>query len=764
MSNQKTENCESSLGMTKSSRFDHGYRKVGSYSDHHLQKYSIILANDGSNSVMVIEKVLFDQEELEESLSKIASVSQIQHSNILSLQDYSVSESRTKKSVVFSLMKFYDLPGKSMASSFINDLQPINKNSSTSSSTVIILRKMIYDLIQANFYLNSKNRFHGCISPSVIYFYEDALNFKLSLVNACDNGVYRSHLELMLNNQPIFVSPLIASSLKNKEIDRIKHDPIKSDVFSLGLTILKIGLGKEFVSVYDNKGNFRRKEFKKGIQSMAKRFNNDTFIMNNVQKMLELNEENRPTFAELKVQTDSFAEQSKISNGIHHRVQFSYAQDKSTTFDKKIQYSCNNFQIGSNNVDLTSSQIRNNNYYKSPQAPKYSVNPFYSHLTEEDVSENKTYSKAFCSQNEFYNPSIADSRFNNVVNEPCLMPDIPLHQVSIQNSRIPQSLHNTQSYRIDNSSRNSLSYRSISPSPQSHFNTQNQNCRETVGIKNQPTPNINFEIVCNDNFFNFDENKNNTAVQNVMAPIQSPASHTTVTKHYKTFTISPYNTPYIDKSQNIHPSNCNSPFVRNFITNKYNEDSASKYQNSSRTINTRKEIPLQTNGFYSTATNTLQNVVANFKTQEYSNNDTQKSVFNQPELLISTKNTGRVELIEGVLYKEVIREYELKNESNLRQIRVITEFIKVNQETTPRLTSRRSLFQQTHVPSLSPVVSPIKHPLQSNFSSRHVKIEDPSIKENYSCKNSPSPVRGRILSSVRSITPSSTNLSNFRGN
>lgn len=46
----------------------------------------------------------------------------------------------------------------------------------------------------------------------------------------------------MSKNEPLYVSPIIYESLRKGKINNYVHDPIKSDVFSLGLVILEASL------------------------------------------------------------------------------------------------------------------------------------------------------------------------------------------------------------------------------------------------------------------------------------------------------------------------------------------------------------------------------------------------------------------------------------------------------------------------------------------------------------------------------------------
>ena len=47
-----------------------------------------------------------------------------------------------------------------------------------------------------------------------------------------------------MKNEPIYLSPILYSSLKRKEFNSIRHNKTKSDVFALGMSILEAALEK----------------------------------------------------------------------------------------------------------------------------------------------------------------------------------------------------------------------------------------------------------------------------------------------------------------------------------------------------------------------------------------------------------------------------------------------------------------------------------------------------------------------------------------
>ena len=54
-----------------------------------------------------------------------------------------------------------------------------------------------------------------------------------------------------MKNEPIYLAPKLFAAYKKRYLDNIKHNPWKSDIYSLGLCIVEAGLGKNIQPIYN---------------------------------------------------------------------------------------------------------------------------------------------------------------------------------------------------------------------------------------------------------------------------------------------------------------------------------------------------------------------------------------------------------------------------------------------------------------------------------------------------------------------------------
>ena len=170
--------------------------------------------------------------------------------------------------------------------------------------------KIIYDLIDTLAKLQKENISHRDIKPqNILVFFNknnNRINYKLA-----DFGEAK---ELLSGNKPtekqtlrgteLYMSPLLFYGLRSRKIKRyIKHNPYKSDVFSLGLCIL-FAATLCFESLYD----VRELKSNVSIKIIIEKYLKNRYsykIINIISAMLDINETTRDDFIELKNKIDN---------------------------------------------------------------------------------------------------------------------------------------------------------------------------------------------------------------------------------------------------------------------------------------------------------------------------------------------------------------------------------------------------------------------------------------------------------------------------
>ena len=170
------------------------------------------------------------------------------------------------------------------------------------------LFKIMYDLIDTLAKLQKENISHRDIKPQNILVFINKNNeryFKLA-----DFGEAK---ELLSGNKPtekqtlrgteLYMSPVLFYGLRSRKIKRyIKHNPYKSDVFSLGLCLL-FAATLCFESLYD----VRELKSNVSIKIIIEKYLKNRYsykIINIISDMLDINETTRDDFIELKKRID----------------------------------------------------------------------------------------------------------------------------------------------------------------------------------------------------------------------------------------------------------------------------------------------------------------------------------------------------------------------------------------------------------------------------------------------------------------------------
>jgi serine/threonine protein kinase len=94
----------------------------------------------------------------------------------------------------------------------------------------------------------------------------------------------------------LFFSPEVFKMFVDRSFDFI--NVIKSDVFSLGLVLLKVGLLESVNDIYSKSGLDAEKLSKK-IAKLKKKYPENVLVMSTIEKMLEIDPENRPDFKQI---------------------------------------------------------------------------------------------------------------------------------------------------------------------------------------------------------------------------------------------------------------------------------------------------------------------------------------------------------------------------------------------------------------------------------------------------------------------------------
>lgn len=254
--------------------------------------------------IIPIPNSLDSEEIITNALKEIGILSRCNHPNIIDIYGYEVNSNEI---------------------CFVMDLMEHNLLSYISFNTVtpLFIEKIFFSILDALHYLYKNfNIMHRDIKPSNILIEPQTNEIKLSDFGAVKGC--RGILTTKVAGTKSYISPELYKSLIENENFQVTANFSKSDVWSLGMTILKLLQGEKF------KGSEilcqNRIEFQKFILDLEKEIPQNIFRF--LKFMLVWEEENRPDVIELKKICDCFQRQNETTdNGSIFKFKFEISID-----------------------------------------------------------------------------------------------------------------------------------------------------------------------------------------------------------------------------------------------------------------------------------------------------------------------------------------------------------------------------------------------------------------------------------------------------
>ena len=176
--------------------------------------------------------------------------------------------------------------------------QRITSNNYYSENELINIIKQLSSSLS---FLQNNNISHRDIKPQNVLVFPNH-HYKIADFGEAKKITYQN-IRNTLRGTQIYMSPLLFNGLKNNKID-IKHNLFKSDLYSLGLCLLYSSTFN-FGNLYEIRKINDRNALKIFLEDNLKEKYSDNFI-NLLIKMLEINENDRIDFIELKKIMDNW--------------------------------------------------------------------------------------------------------------------------------------------------------------------------------------------------------------------------------------------------------------------------------------------------------------------------------------------------------------------------------------------------------------------------------------------------------------------------
>ena len=250
----------------------------------------IYLVQNSEGEIYSMKKIILTEElDLLDIIKEYNLCHKLRHSNIVKILGLYHSKLDSTTFVIYILMELGLLDWEKE----INN--KIEKKTKYSEEDLI---NIIKQLVKALSFLQKKNVSHRDIKP------HNVLVFKDQIYKIADFGEAKQISKINQNQQintlrgtELYMSPLLYNGLRTNQID-IKHNLFKSDVYSLGLSILYAAT-LNIDNIYEIRKFIDMDDVRKFIVEVFNGNFSQKFV-DLIERMLEINEKFRPDFIELE--------------------------------------------------------------------------------------------------------------------------------------------------------------------------------------------------------------------------------------------------------------------------------------------------------------------------------------------------------------------------------------------------------------------------------------------------------------------------------
>lgn len=244
--------------------------------------------SDSTKSLWVLNRLAEKLEDWQANISLSKKRLQLDHPNILKMLDFATKAVQTEESrqIKYIVTNFFESPGITLH-------EEIEKRKKTkkyfSGQELLAIEE---DVLCALEFLQKTNIFHGDVRPESIVYQPIAsqshklidLSLQLPKPSKIQFGNYR-------NKKQMYCSPKVYGGVWNPN-NKIRHNPFKSDAFSLGMVILECGLLQSVQEVYHD-GDINLMKFLELLETFTCRYADFPLLVESLLWLLDPEEKSR---------------------------------------------------------------------------------------------------------------------------------------------------------------------------------------------------------------------------------------------------------------------------------------------------------------------------------------------------------------------------------------------------------------------------------------------------------------------------------------
>lgn len=281
--------------LSRKSDLESTYTKGPARKDLFFGDFFVYNAIKGGSQIICVEKLFNEEESVKREIDAKKKRILNKHEYLVNLLDYSLEEQRNWCSTFYLLKCFYEYVDRNLIGEILDRKKMAGDKNQFKMEE---LTHLMYQQVYANAFLQERGIAHGDISPNTI-FVSPKNEFKLAFRMNEMMTPERVQVDKAIKNEPLYLAPAFYEAVKQRTLDKLKHNQHKSDMFALGLTVLQAGLMKGVQDIYVG-DRFDARKLEELLLEFETKYEDNPLLYTSVRKMCEINEDERPDFISLK--------------------------------------------------------------------------------------------------------------------------------------------------------------------------------------------------------------------------------------------------------------------------------------------------------------------------------------------------------------------------------------------------------------------------------------------------------------------------------
>ena len=268
-----------------------------------------VMKHSKTNEVLFAkEKMTTSKADAQNDLKELKSRQALNGQGLQELKGYSAIVKKELCSTNYITKGFYEFPRTDLQKESGEKKRNLEEFSSSE------LTHFLYQGLEGLEHLHNCRLTHGDVRPQLLGYNKSVGEVKLLDRLADPSPLEKVQSSNIVNKKELFMSPELYRKLTGKD-KTLQYSATKNDLYSLGLSILCLGIGENAQSAYRPNGDFNQERIDEMLVTLDNRVGSENpYLMTVLRSLLANNEIDRPDFDQLKKNMISYNEYKDMEN------------------------------------------------------------------------------------------------------------------------------------------------------------------------------------------------------------------------------------------------------------------------------------------------------------------------------------------------------------------------------------------------------------------------------------------------------------------